>query len=128
MTDNLFSYGTAAEHQRIYDLIWSQMPEMQKGTSSSWWFFILFPKEAEGYGPRQMMFSIATRVGERIRINDVWLPGLDLKRKIEDGEDRFPGIAVGWYCDGEKVHEDIVKETAETHLSLNRNRPHPLCP
>lgn len=107
-----------AENQRIYDLIWSQMPEMQKRTSSTWWFFILFPKDEEGYGPRQMMFSMATRAGERIRINDVWLDGLDLKREIKDGVDEFPAFSIGWYCDGRTVHEDIVKETAVARMSL----------
>lgn len=112
------TYKTMAEHQRVYDLIWSQMPEMQKRTSSSWWFFILCPKGEEGYGPRQMMFSIATRVGKQIRISDVDLPGLDLKRQVTEGVDMFPAISVGWYCDGRTVHEDIVKATAVTRLSL----------
>lgn len=112
------TYKTMAEHQRIYDLIWSQLPERQNRTSSTWWFFILFPKGPEGYGPRQMMFSIATRVGQTIRINDTELPGLDLKRNIENGVDQFPAMAVGWYCDGQQVHEDIIKTTAVTHLSL----------
>ncbi|MCP4362451.1 MAG: hypothetical protein GY796_30970 [Chloroflexi bacterium] len=112
------SYKTMDEHQHVFNLIWSQMSEMQKRTSSSWWFFILFPKEAEGYGPRQMMFSIATRVGERIRISDVWLPGVDLSRSIQNGVDEFPAQALGWYYDGQQVHEDIVKETAVTHMSL----------
>lgn len=111
------TYHSPAENRRVYDLIWSQMPHMQKPTSSSWWFFLLFPKDAEGYGRRQLMFSIAARAGGRIRINDVWLPGLDLRRPIAGGEDRFHAIAVGWYCDGERVHEDIVKQAAPTHLS-----------
>lgn len=112
------AYKTMAEHQQVYDLIWSQMPHMQKRTSSTWWFFILFPQGEEGYGPRQMMFSIATRVGERIRISDMWLPGLDLQRPLDNGVDTFAAAAVGWYCDGETVHEDIVKTTAVTRLSL----------
>ena len=78
-------YKTSADHQRIFDLIWSQMPEMQHRTSSSWWFFLLCPKEESGYGPRQLMFSIATRAGKQIRINGSWLPGLDLNRQIENG-------------------------------------------
>lgn len=111
------AYKTPAEHRRVFDLIWWQMPEMQNRTSSSWWFFILFPKEEEGYGPRQLMFSIASRVGKRIRVNDVWLPGLDLKRPVENGVDRFHAISVGWYCDGRQVHEDIVKQPAVATLS-----------
>ena len=111
-------YKSTAEHQRVYDLIWSQTPEMQKPTSSSWWFFILFPKEELGYGPRQLMFAIASRVGERIRVNDVWLPGIDLNRPIHNGVDCFHAITVGWYCDGQQVYEDFVKETAKTVLSM----------
>ena len=110
-------YKTLAEHQRVFDLIWSQMPHMQKPTSSSWWFFILFPKEKEGYGPRQLMFSISTRVGRQIRINDAWLPGLDLNRPIDDGVDHFSGMVNGWYCNGERVYENFVRNTAVTTLS-----------
>ena len=111
------TYKTLAEHQRVFDLIWTQMPRMQNRTSSSWWFFILFPEEEEGYGPRQLMYSIASRVGERIRVNDVWLPGIDLNRPIENGVDRFHAISVGWYCDGRQVHEHIVKQPAVATLS-----------
>lgn len=93
------------------------MPERQKRTSSSWWFFLLFPRDEEGYGRRQLMFTIASRVGRQICINDVELPGIDLKRQVEDGLDRFHAMAVGWYCDGKQVHEDMVKETAEASLS-----------
>jgi hypothetical protein len=110
-------YKTSADHQRVFDLIWSQMPEMQHRTSSSWWFFILFPKGEEGYGPRQLMFSIATRVGEQIRINGSWFPGLNLNRPIENGVDCFWAMVNGWYCDGEMVYHDFVKETAVTTLS-----------
>lgn len=117
MNNSSPQFKSLAEHQRVYDLIWSQMPEMQKPTSSSWWFFILFPREREGYGPRQMMFSIAARAGEQIRINDCWLPGLDLNRPITGGVDRFSAMVNGWYCDGGQVYEDFVKSTAVTTLS-----------
>lgn len=111
------TFRSAEENQRVYDLIWSQMPHMQKPASSSWWFFLLFPRDDEGYGRRQLMFAVATRAGKRIRISDVWLPGLDLKRCVVDGEDRFHALAVGWYCDGQQVHEDFVKAAAPTTLS-----------
>ncbi|NJN54479.1 MAG: hypothetical protein HC804_06840, partial [Anaerolineae bacterium] len=87
-------------------------------TSSTWWYFILFPKDEEGYGPRQLMFSMATRVGEQIRISDQELPGLNLQRRIVDGVDNFPAAAVGWYYDGRTMHEDVLKMTAVTRLSL----------
>jgi len=112
------TYNSVEENRRIFNQIWSQMPEMQKRTSSSWWFFILFPKDETGFGRRQLMFSIATRVGEQIRINDVWLPGLDLNREIKNGVDAFPAMVVGWYCDGRQVHDDIVKVKAIAKASL----------
>lgn len=94
------------------------MPQLQNRSSSTWWFFLLFPKGEEGYGPRQLMFSMATRVGEEINISGLRMPGLDLKRQIVDGVDTFPAAAVGWYCDGQQVHEDVLRETAVAHLSL----------
>ncbi len=109
------TYKTMTEHQRIYDLIWSQMPQMQKRTSSSWWFFLLFPKDEEGYGRRQLMFSMAARVGERIRVNDIWLPGIDLQRPIKNGIDQFHAMNVGWYFDGAQVHK-MLKQPAPTTL------------
>lgn len=115
--DEFSHYKTAAEHQRVYDLIWSQMPQMQKRTSSSWWFFLLLPKGEEGYGPRQLMFALATRAGEQIRVNETWLPGLDLQRPFPNNQDHFSAMSVGWYCDGERVHENYLKTTAVTHLS-----------
>lgn len=112
-------YKTLSEHQRVYDLIWSQMPHMQKRTSSTWWYFILFPQDAEGYGPRQMMFSLATAVSKHpIHISDLELPGLDLRREVKEGVDRFPAAAVGWYYDGRTLHENLLHTTAVTHLSL----------
>ena len=42
------TYQTNLENQRIYNLIWSQMPEMQNRNSSSWWFFLMFRKSEEG--------------------------------------------------------------------------------
>lgn len=117
--DEFPDYKTAAEHQRVYDLIWTQMPQMQKRTSSSWWFFLLFPKGEAGYGPRQLMFSLATRVGEQIRINERWLPGLDLQRPFSPILDQFPAMTVGWYCDGAEMREGYVQATAVTTLSAS---------
>ena len=103
----LTTYLTNADHQAVIDLIWSQLPEKQNRHSSSWWFFLLCPEGPDGYGPRQLMFTIAARAGRRIRINDVWLPGLDLKRPLAGNTDRFDAMCVGWYCDGQTVHDDF---------------------
>ena len=58
-------------------------------------------------------------LAKKIRIRDEWLTGLNIKRDVPAGVDTFEAISVGWYCDGETVHEDVVKETAVTHMSLN---------
>jgi hypothetical protein len=111
------TYLTNLENKRVYNLIWSQMPEMQNRHSSSWWFFLMFPKSDQGYGPKQLMYAIATRAGERIRVNDVWLPGLDLKRPIVDGVDQFHAMIVGWYDDGHGTHTYFLKQPAPVVLS-----------
>jgi hypothetical protein len=111
------TYRTNIENQRVYNLIWSQMPEMQNRNSSSWWFYLMFPKTDEGYGPRQLMYAIAARVGERIRVNDIWLPGIDLDRPIVDGVDKFHAMNVGWYGDEQGVHDYIIKEAAPVVMS-----------
>lgn len=111
------TYRTNLENERVYNLIWSQMPEMQNRHASSWWFFLMFPREDSIYGRRQLMFAIASRAGERIRVNDVWLPGIDLRRKIVDGVDRFHAMNVGWYNDGAGTHHYMLKEPAPVLLS-----------
>lgn len=118
MTPDFSTYKTMTEHQQVYDLIWSQMPHMQNRHSSTWWYFLLCPQDAEGFGPRQMMFSIATAVSpQNIHISDLEFPGLDLHRPIENGKDSFPAAAVGWYYDGRALHENVIHMTAVTHLS-----------
>lgn len=107
---------TLADHQRVFDRIWSQLPEQQNRTSSSWWWFILFPEGDAGYGPEQLMFSIASRVGDEIRVNDIPMPGLDLDRTIAEGVDEFGAISVGWYGDDEEVHERLVNQPATATL------------
>ena len=111
------SYGALEEHRETFDRIWWQWPERQNRSSSSWWFFILFPADEDGYGPRQLMFVILSRMSERIRVNDVVMPGMDIDRPIEDGVDRFNALSLGWYADGREVHHPIVCLPATTTLS-----------
>ncbi|MFO7834393.1 MAG: hypothetical protein R6V31_10170, partial [Halohasta sp.] len=106
-----------ADHRRVVDRIWTQYPDQQNRTSSSWWWFILFPDGDEGYGPEQLMFSIASRAGDDIRVNDIPMQGLDLDRQIEAGVDEFSAISVGWYGDDEAVHEGLVNQPATARLS-----------
>ncbi|WP_227132732.1 hypothetical protein [Halorubellus salinus] len=105
--------------ERVFDRIWTQLPAQQNPTSSSWWFFILFPEGEDGFGPRQMMFSIAARVGDQLRVNDVTLPGMDLDREIEGGVDEFDVISVGWDGDDERIDERIVNQPARATLSAD---------
>lgn len=109
MEATLSTYRDDAAHRAAIDQIWSQLPELQNRHSSSWWFFLLCPEGPEGFGPRQLMFTVAARAGRRIRINDVWLPGLDLKRPAAGGHDRFDGMCVGWYTDGQTVHDEFIR-------------------
>ena len=106
-----------ADHQRVVDRIWTQYPDRQNRTSSSWWWFILFPEGDEGYGPEQLMFSIASRAGDDIRVNDIPMQGLDLDRQIDEGVDEFGAISVGWYGDDEAVHEGLVNQPATARLT-----------
>jgi hypothetical protein len=106
-----------AEQQRAFNLIWSQMPEMQNRMSSSWWFFLLFPKGEEGYGPKQIMFAITARVGDTVGITGVEIPGIDLQRPKDPRNDQFDVVTVGWYCDGEQVYDPLLRQKALATLS-----------
>jgi hypothetical protein len=106
-----------ADARRAFDLIWSQMPSYQNDMSSSWWFFMLLPKQENGYGPKQMMFTLASRVGRDVSIKGVWHEGLSLKRKINDGVDCFNTIALAWIHDGQKYHGDFLRHPAQAVLS-----------
>jgi hypothetical protein len=90
---------------------------MQNDMSSTWWFFLLLPRQESGFGPKQMMFVLASRVGQEISIKDVWHEGLSLKRDVQNGIDEFNSIAMGWIHDGQQYHGDIVRHPARTILS-----------
>ncbi|TQQ83340.1 hypothetical protein EGH24_00625 [Halonotius terrestris] len=115
--DSAVSERTLADHQRVFDRIWRQYPDRQNRSSSSWWWFILFPEGEDGYGPQQLMFSIAARAGDRIRVNGIPMTGFDLDRDTSAGVDTFNAISVGWYGDDETVHEGLVNQPATATLS-----------
>jgi hypothetical protein len=64
------------------------------------------------------MFTIAARAGGAMRINGVPLTGFGLKRPLPDGLDRFDAMAVGWYCDGETVHDEWVRHAGPAVLDF----------
>ena len=115
--ESVVSDRTLADHRRVFDRIWRQYPDRQNRSSSSWWWFILFPEGDEGYGPQQLMFSIAARAGDRIRVNGIPMAGFDPDRDTEAGTDSFEAISVGWYGDDEGVHEGLVNQPATATLS-----------
>ena len=108
---------TLADHQRVFDRIWRQYPDRQNRSSSSWWWFILFPEGENGYGPQQLMFSIAARAGDRLRVNGIPMTGFDPDRDTSGGTDSFNAISVGWYGDDETVHEGLINQPATATLS-----------
>ncbi|MCA9989508.1 MAG: hypothetical protein H6666_16450 [Ardenticatenaceae bacterium] len=93
------------------------MPQQQNPRSSTWWFFLLFPKQGAGYGPRQMMFTLAASVGSQVNIAGISHQGMDLRRPLANGLDRFNTVAVGWIHDGVQLHEDVVHQLAPATLS-----------
>ena len=121
MTDE-FADRSMAEHQRVFEKIWTQNPGRQNWSSSSWWFFLLFPEGESGYGPRQLMFSIASCVGDHCRVNDLPAPGMDADRPVSNGVDTFNASTVGWAGDDEQVHDHVVKQPAEATLSADDQR------
>ena len=64
------------------------------------------------------MFTIAARMGDRIRITDVPLRGIDRNRLLDGGIDRFDATAVGWYCDGHKVHDEYIRHAGPATLDF----------
>ncbi len=117
-----FAARSLADHRRVFEKIWWQNPERQNWSSTSWWFFLLFPEGEEGYGPRQLMFSVAAGVGEQCRVNDRPTPGMDPDRPVADGVDRFNAMTVGWAGDEETVHDHVVNQPAEAVLSREEQR------
>lgn len=102
-----------------FDRIWTQLRQLQNRHSSSWWFFLLFPRQKDGFGPKQMMFALVSRVGETVHIQDVPHPGLQ-RQPVPDGPiDTFNTFAVGWINDGQKIHDRIVHTPAVADLSLD---------
>jgi hypothetical protein len=111
------SERTLADHQRVFDRIWRQYPDRQNRSSSSWWWFLLFPEGEEGYGPQQMLFSIAAFSGDQVRVNGIPMTGFDLDRNINGGVDSFNVISIGWYSDDDRVHDGLVNQPATATLS-----------
>lgn len=107
------------EGHKAFRQIWTQRQELQNWSSSSWWFFVLLPKQEDGYGPKQMMFTFASRSGELIKVNQTWQPGFEKNRQTSP-IDQFMTTVVGWINDGTEVHEEIVHQPALATLDGQR--------
>ncbi|MHA2503378.1 MAG: hypothetical protein ACXAE3_10960, partial [Candidatus Kariarchaeaceae archaeon] len=58
----------------------------------------------------------ASRAGHLIAVRDKWQTGCDVDTVVEPNS-KFMTTVVGWNNDGDEVHEEIVHEGAEAHLS-----------
>ncbi|MHA2097318.1 MAG: hypothetical protein ACW99A_01420 [Candidatus Kariarchaeaceae archaeon] len=96
--------------------IFETYPQLQNEFSSMWFFFVLFPKQEEGFGPKQLMFSFASKVAKSYGVNGIWQKGMTFND--EDKKEReFMTTAVGWCFDGNEVHEDLVHQPALARIS-----------
>ena len=100
-----------------FDAIWERHPERQRRGSSTWWFFLLAPKQGSGYGPKQGMFSFISLNGDRFKLNGRSHPGLSQSGEGDQAEAAFNTTAVGWIFDGEQLHDEIIHNTCMGTLS-----------
>ncbi|MCY3412243.1 MAG: hypothetical protein INQ03_11470 [Candidatus Heimdallarchaeota archaeon] len=96
--------------------IFETYPQLQNEFSSMWYFFVLFPKQGEAFGPKQLMFSFASKVGRHYGVGGKWQKGM----KLINGDPKvrkFMTTAVGWCFDGENIHEDLVHQDVLASVS-----------
>jgi hypothetical protein len=109
--------------KKDFDLIWDRLPELQNRHSSLWWFFLLFPRQERGFGPKQMMFVIVSKAGEWLGINHKWFSGLrpplngNSRQPDKTAPDEFNATVLGWIYDGRQMHEGLVHQVAKATLS-----------
>lgn len=103
--------------QNNFDLIWQRFPERQIRSSTVWWYIMLMPKQAEGYGPKQMMCSLNAMAGDTFMVNKEWHPGFDLNSSMVGEDELLNTVALGWYFDGQKTHKKLINSSAQAVLS-----------
>ncbi len=105
------------ERQRGFDMIWDRFPQWQNRHSSAWWYFLLMPRQEQGFGPKQMMFTFLTKVGDSLAINGVWHQGLAKNAQPSGTVEQMAGMTVGWIYDGRSMHDELVHQPAPATLS-----------
>jgi hypothetical protein len=91
--------------------IWEWYPQDLTPFSSLWWFFLLCPEEKaaggrSAYGPRQIMLTLVSRVGETVTINGVTHDGL----QPQDVTAPFPAYTIAWMHTGQQMFGHIANE------------------
>ncbi|MFN2191031.1 MAG: hypothetical protein ACK2UG_01635 [Candidatus Promineifilaceae bacterium] len=102
-----------------FDLIWRRFPERQIKSSSVWWYVMLMPKQAEGYGPKQAMFSLNCMAGDTFTVNERRHPGFNRTPHMVGEDEHLNTVALGWYFDGQKTYKKLVHDSAPAVLSPN---------
>lgn len=91
--------------------IWEWYPHSLTPFSSLWWFFLLCPQEAgadgrSAFGPRQIMLTLVSRVGETVTINGVPHDGLQPQPMTAP----FPAYTLAWMHTGQQMFGRIANE------------------
>jgi hypothetical protein len=109
------------DSQDNFAKIWHWYPEDLTLFSSIWWFYLLFPRQKDGYGPKQMMYSHVSRVGNHVRINKAPHLGVARSRTADTVADPIPGIVLGWHYDGHEMHESLVRNPAMMQVTPGKS-------
>jgi hypothetical protein len=89
--------------------MWQRYPKRQNRHSSVWWFYLLFPQDEQGFSRKQAMFTLVSRVGKQVSINDVWHAGLSHPPPTAVSPiENINLMSLGWIHDGQQLHDKIV--------------------
>ncbi len=99
-----------------FQRMWRRFPEKTNRHSSVWWFFLLTPRQPEGFGPKQAMVTLVSRVGEQVAINNIWHKGLTTDKSPQTPVSHFDGMALNWINTGNKMYEGIVHQPGQITL------------
>jgi hypothetical protein len=108
---------TKENQQNGFDLIWQRYPERNIRSSSVWWYIMLLPKQAEGYGPKQAMFSLNCMAGDSFSVNGQDHAGFDRQITLVGDEEHLNTTALGWYFDGREKHKNLIHQGSPAVLS-----------